>query len=304
LIDIDESDHKLAHFGSALDDRSMTLARTRDLVDAAVRGGTAVAAFNVITLEHAEAIVAGGEQAGAPLLLQLSENAVRFHGARMLPILAACRELAAAAAVPVAVHLDHFQDDDLTATGIRVADSMGVSSLMVDAAHLPYARNVEHTAELAASAHGAGLWVEAELGEIGGKDGAHAPGVRTDPIEAAGFVASTGVDGLAVAVGSSHAMTSQVATLDLDLIARLADEVPVPLVLHGSSGVPDELLRRAVAAGMRKVNVGTALNVAFTAAVRRYLDGDATATDPRRYLAGARAAATEVVARLCTVVSG
>ena len=282
----------------------MTLAHTRDLVDAAVRDGTAVAAFNVITLEHAEAIVAGGEQAGTPLVLQLSENAVRFHGTRMLPILAACRELAAAAAVPVAVHLDHFQDEGLTANGIRIAGSVGVSSLMVDAAPLPYARNVEHTAELADSAHSAGLWVEAELGEIGGKDGAHAPGVRTDPIEAAGFVASTGVDGLAVAVGSSHAMTSQSASLDVDLIARLAAAVPVPLVLHGSSGVPDDVIRSAVVAGMRKVNIGTALNVAFTAAVRRYLDGDSVATDPRRYLTGARASATEVVARLCTVVSG
>jgi fructose-bisphosphate aldolase, class II len=282
----------------------MTLAQTRDLVDAAVRDGSAVAAFNVITLEHAEAIVTGGEQAGTPLVLQLSENAVRFHGTRMLPILAACRELAAAATVPVAVHLDHFQDDGLTAIGIRSAGSVGVSSLMVDAAHLPYARNVEHTAELADSAHIAGLWVEAELGEIGGKDGAHAPGVRTDPIEAAGFVASTGVDGLAVAVGSSHAMTLQSATLDLDLIARIASEVPVPLVLHGSSGVPDDVVRSAVAAGMRKVNIGTALNVAFTAAVRRYLDGDSVATDPRRYLVGARASAAEVVARLCTVVSG
>src|SRR6185312_10019142 len=137
------------------------------------------------------------------------------------------------------------------------------------------------TSDYARRAHDAGLWVEAELGEIGGKDGAHAPGVRTDPSEARAFVALTGVDGLAVAVGSSHAMTSKDAQLDLALIAELAEAVPVPLVLHGSSGVSTSMLLDAVAAGIRKVNVGTALSVAFTAAVRAFLAANPTASDPR-----------------------
>jgi fructose-bisphosphate aldolase class II len=117
-------------------------------------------------------------------------------------------------------------------------------------------------------------------------------------------VAATGVDGLAVAVGSSHAMTEQTASLDLDLIARLAEAVPVPLVLHGSSGVPDAVLREAIAAGIRKVNVGTGLNIAFTAEVRAMLDSTPTLTDPRRYLAPARDRVGELVAHLCEVIAG
>jgi fructose-bisphosphate aldolase class II len=173
---------------------------------------------------------------------------------------------------------------------------------MYDAADLPYAENVAGTRRVAEAAHAAGLWVEAELGFVGGKPdharSAHADGVRTDPDEAAGFVTATGVDALAVAVGSSHAMTSRTARLDHDLVARLADRVPVPLVLHGSSGVPDDELRRAVAAGIRKVNVGTALNVALTSSLRASLGADPSVTDPRRYLAPARTAMRDAVLHL------
>ena len=281
----------------------MTLATSRELFDAAIRSDSAALAFNVITMEHAEAIVMGGERAGRGLVLQLSENAVRFHGNSMRPVLAACRELAAEARVGVSIHLDHFQDEELSEAGIADAARSGVSSIMIDAAHLPYAANVERTTDLTRTAHDAGLWVEAELGEVGGKDGAHAPGVRTDPEEATAFVESTRVDSLAVAVGSSHAMTSRDAVIDFGLIERLADRVPVPLVLHGSSGVSDDALRQAVRAGIRKINVGTALNIAFTAAIRHTLDRDASVTDPRRYLSEARESIAEVVDRLCSVVS-
>ncbi|MGI5190971.1 class II fructose-bisphosphate aldolase [Promicromonospora sp. CA-289599] len=280
----------------------MTLAATGSLVADAVRARGAVLAFNVITLEHAEGIVLGLEAAGLPGILQVSENAVNFHGGRMAPLVAGCREVAASAGVPVSVHLDHVQDLDLARSVVANAWPLGVSSLMVDAAHLDYEDNVAATAELAAAGHRTSLWIEAELGAIGGKDGAHAPGVRTDPDEAASFVARTGVDGLAVAVGSSHAMTSATAELDLDLVTRLAERLPVPLVLHGSSGVPVVTLRAAVAAGIRKVNVGTALNVGYTAEVRQYLAADGAVTDPRKYLAPARAAVRDVVDRLATDV--
>jgi fructose-bisphosphate aldolase class II len=278
----------------------VTLAATGSLVADAVRAQGAVLAFNVITLEHAEGIVLGLEAAGLPGILQVSENAVNFHGGRMAPLVAGCREVAASAGVPVSVHLDHVQDLDLARSVVANAWPLGVSSLMVDAAHLEYEANVATTAELAAAGQRTSLWIEAELGAIGGKDGAHAPGVRTDPDEAASFVARTGVDGLAVAVGSSHAMTSATAELDLDLIARLAGRLPVPLVLHGSSGVPVPTLRAAVAAGIRKVNVGTALNVGYTAEVRQYLAADGAVTDPRKYLAPARNAVRDVVDRLST----
>ncbi|WP_369372219.1 class II fructose-bisphosphate aldolase [Promicromonospora sp. Populi] len=280
----------------------MTLAATGDLVADAVRARSAVLAFNVITLEHAEGIAGGLEAAGVPGILQVSENAVRFHGGRMAPLLAACREVAAASDIPIAVHLDHVQDLALARAVVADAERLGISSLMVDAAHLDYPENVATTADLVGAGHDASLWVEAELGAIGGKDGAHAPGVRTDPDEAASFVARTGVDGLAVAVGSSHAMTTATAELDLDLIARLAARLPVPLVLHGSSGVPLGTLRAAVAGGVRKINVGTALNVGYTAQVRQYLADDASVTDPRKYLTPARTAVREVVDRLSTEV--
>lgn len=170
---------------------------------------------------------------------------MRYHNGRLRPILAACRELAIASEVAIALHLDHLEDEDLVLAGIVQSGELGVSSLMVDASRMPYDDNVLATALLAARAREAGLWVEAELGEIGGKDGAHAPGVRTDPEEAAGFVRATGVDGLAVAVGSSHAMTSRDAVLDVDLISRLARRLTIPLVLHGSSAY------RTQSSGMR-----------------------------------------------------
>lgn len=280
----------------------MTATTTRALVDAAVRAGTAVPSFNVIGLEHAQGIVLGAERAGTGVLLQLSENAVRYHGG-LRPLLAACHELALGARVGVAVHLDHVEDPDLVSETIALGQEAGVGSVMVDASTLPWAENVSVTADAVRRARAAGLWVEAELGAIGGKDGAHAPGVRTDPEEAAAFVAATDVDGLAVAVGSSHAMADRSASLDLHLIARLAAAVPVPLVLHGSSGVPDDVLRAAVAAGIRKVNVGTALNIAWTGAVREVLSADAALTDPRRYGRPGREAVADAVAAFCAVVA-
>jgi fructose-bisphosphate aldolase class II len=128
--------------------------------------------------------------------------------------------------------------------------------------------------------------------------------VRTDPAEAAAFTAATGADALAVAVGSSHAMTARTARLDHELIARLAGSVPVPLVLHGSSGVPDEELARAVAHGIVKVNIGTAVNVALTGAVRGYLSAHPDTVDPRKYLDHARDQVAAAVTRLITVVAG
>ena len=285
----------------------MPLAATGDLVASATAAGTAVLAFNVITLEHAEGVADGAERAGAPAIIQISENTILFHGGRIAPLVSACAQIAARSSAPLAIHLDHLQAVPLVTKAIATAAGSGVSSIMVDAAHLPFEDNVERTRSFTRDAHAAGLWVEAELGEVGGKDGqprdAHALGVRTDPDEAAAFAAATGVDALAVAVGSTHAMTTRDAELDLALIGRLHERVDVPLVLHGSSGVPDDQLRGAVEAGIRKLNVGTALNVAYTAAIRDALSANPTGTDPRRYLVAGRRAIGDTVAELCRVVA-
>ena len=276
----------------------MTLTAAAALIQRARAQGVGMPAFNVITVEHAEAIAAGAEQADRPVILQISENAVKFHRGRLGPIAAATVEVARQARVDISVHLDHVED----AAVLHQAADTGISSAMFDASRLDYQANLAATRHAAAWAHERGMLLEAELGEVGGKDGAHAPGVRTDPRQAADFVAATGVDLLAVAVGSSHAMVERTAALDLDLIGELAAAVPVPLVLHGSSGVGDDLLAAAVRAGMVKINIGTILNVAWTAAVREVLDADATVVDPRTYLRPARDAVAEVVARLATVI--
>ena len=277
----------------------MPLVATAELVHRAAAAGQGLGAFNAICVEHAEAIAAGAEQSGQPAVIQISENAVRFHGGQVGPIAAACAAVARESAAPLALHLDHVESPDLT----RTAEEHGFSSIMVDGSRLPYDANVDLTRAAVSWAHGRGLWVEAELGEVGGKDGAHAAGARTDPTEAERFAAATGIDALAVAVGSSHAMTSRTAALDIALIERLRDAVAVPLVLHGSSGVPDGALRQAVAAGIVKVNIGTALNVAFTSAVRRQLEADGTGVDPRKYLGPARDAMAAVVAAAQRVLS-
>jgi fructose-bisphosphate aldolase class II len=236
------------------------------------------------------------------VILQVSENTVKFHGGLIRPLTAALNALAAEADTPVSLHLDHAENADLWHTAARA----GYSSVMVDCGSLSHDQNVAITADVTKLLQQQGLSVEAELGYVGGKDtqvtSAHAPGVRTDPQQAAEFVAATGVDALAVAVGSSHAMTTQTAELDLDLVAALRDAVPVPLVLHGSSGVPDDTMRAAVRAGIVKVNVGTALNVAYTGALREAL-GASTKVDPRAALEAARGAVADAVARLLDVIA-
>ncbi|MEV6167038.1 class II fructose-bisphosphate aldolase [Streptomyces sp. NPDC051954] len=283
----------------------MPLTTTGELVTRAAAAHSAVAAFNIITLEHVEAVIAGAEAVDAPVVLQVSENAVKFRYGRLLPLASAALAAAERAAVPVALHLDHVQSDEL----LRQAPGAGFSSVMYDASRLPYQENLAATRAAVDWAHAQGLWIEAELGEVGGKNGAppldaHAPGARTDPAEARAFVADSGVDALAVAVGSSHAMTTRTAILDHDLLKRLAAVLDVPLVLHGSSGLPDAELTAAVAGGIAKVNVGTALNLAMTGAIREHLAAHPEAVDSRKYLSVGREAMVRTVAAIIRVLDG
>ncbi len=260
-------------------------------------GGTGVAAFNVIQLEHAEAYATAAEAAGLPVVMQISENCVRYHGA-LRPIALATLAIAEDCSQPVVVHLDHAVSVEL----VREALDLGITSVMYDGSTLPDEANRETTRQVAGWCAAAGASLEAELGEVGGKDGVHAPGARTDPADAARFVEDTGVDALAVAVGSSHAMTERTARLDEDLVAAIAAQVPVPLVLHGSSGVPDDGLVGAVRAGMTKINIATHLNSVFTQAMSARL-ADRPTVDTRAYLGAGRDAVAAEAERLLRLLA-
>lgn len=249
----------------------------------------AVFGFNVIELFHAEAFLAAAEETDKGLVLQLSENAVAYHGS-LAPIAKAVLQLAKQTSVDVAVHLDHATKRELVFEALE----LGFSSVMFDASTLSYEENVSATKSVVERAAVSGVWVEAELGEVGGKDGVHAPGVRTKPNEARAFVEQTGVHGLAVAVGSSHAMHEKTATLDLELIAEIKKVVDLPLVLHGSSGVSVEQITKAMQVGIQKVNLATEFNVVLTKAIREELAKDESVVDPRKYLKIGRSKMTQL----------
>lgn len=269
-----------------------------ELVSAAKAEGRAVGAFNVILLEHAEALVMGAESAQLPVILQISQNCVEYHGS-LKPIAVATLAIAEAAGVKVSVHLDHAESENL----VREALDLGFDSVMFDGSKLEYDANVEASSRMARLCKDYGATIEVELGEVGGKDGVHAPGVRTNPREANAFAEATGVDLLAVAVGTSHAMTTRDASLDFELIGAIAEAVFIPLVLHGSSGVSEADLQKAVRAGMSKINIATHLNHVFTDEVRRVLAADSKLVDPRKYIKSARTKVADETSHLLKLLA-
>lgn len=270
--------------------------RTRTLIEAATAKGAGVASLNVIQLEHVEAVLAAATARDRPVILQVSENAIAYHGS-LAPIAAACRAAIDDAEVPAALHLDHATSFELCQEAVE----HGFDSVMIDGSHLDWQENVALTAQVAEWCHDRSIWVEAELGEVGGK-GAHATGARTDPNEAADFVTTTKIDALAIAIGSSHAMRERTATIDRALLGQIRAHVSVPLVLHGSSGLSDAEITAAIAGGITKINVGTQLNIAFTTAVRARLDSDPDLVDPRRYLGAGRAALQQAADHIIALV--
>ena len=277
------------------------LASTRDLVHAAWAASPryGVLAFNVIGLEHASAIIAGAEAGHAPVILQVSQNTVRYWDGLLAPLAAACVALAERASVPVAVHLDHATEIGLCEEAI----GSGVSSIMFDASASSLEENTRRTASIVTWAHERGVAIEGEIGIVGGKDGVpSSTETYTDPREAADFVDATNVDLLAVAIGTEHGMVDRHAVLDLDRLDALAAAVDVPLVLHGSSGVPLDGIPEVVRRGMTKINVATQLNAAYTQAIRATLAARPDITDPRIYGSEGRHAVTEVVRRYCELV--
>lgn len=276
----------------------MTRTKAAKLVSKADETSSAVGAFNVILLEHAEALVEGAERSNNPVILQISENCVNYHRA-LKPIALATIAIAEFSSTYVSVHLDHAESEEL----VREALDLGFDSIMFDGSKLAYEENVSASARVAELCRSYSATLEVEIGEVGGKDGVHAPGVRTNPLVAKQFAEATGADLLAVAVGSSHAMTTRDATLDFDLISEIAGAVDIPLVLHGSSGVSDQDLQKAVKAGMRKINIATHLNNVFTHEIRESLEQNPKLVDPRKYIAPGREAVAAEVARILTFLS-
>jgi fructose-bisphosphate aldolase, class II len=276
----------------------MSRTTSKELIDENVKKSTAIGAFNVILLEHAEALVMGAEKVALPLILQISENCVKYHGS-LKPISVATIAIAEASSLPISVHLDHAESEEL----VKQALDLGYDSVMFDGSKLGYRENVQASQRMRTLCDSYGATLEVEIGEVGGKDGVHAPGIRTKPAEARDFANETGAHLIAVAVGSSHAMSTRDALLDFQLIREIASEVKVPLVLHGSSGVSDSDLQEAVRAGMRKINIATHLNGVFTQRVRAELGKNPTLTDPRKYIGLGRDDVSDEVARLLKLLN-
>jgi len=271
----------------------MTRADLNEIALACQAKHAGLGAFNVVQLETAEAIVRAATLADLPVVLQISENAAKYHGA-LAPLGRAVIEIAREAPVPVIVHLDHAESVEL----IHEAVDLGFDSVMFDGSRLTYRQNESTTAQVVRHCHDHGVAVEAELGEIGGKNGVHDPTTRTNPQEASTFIERTGADLLAVAVGSSHAMTTSDAVLDIELIAAIRAAVPVPLVLHGSSGANDATIQLAINAGITKVNVSTRLNRVFTTAISHMIADHPEITDPRTYFQAGNTRVRDEVAYL------
>ncbi len=277
----------------------MTLVNPKSLIQQAQREHFAIGAFNINTLEQLQAIVLAAEAEGAPAIVQVSHRALQYLGSGdemlglryvgMIGIVAA-----ESVSVPIALHVDHATRDEVLA-----AFDLGYTSVMFDGSLLPYDENVETTRQLSEAAQQAGVCIEAELGEVPkpGVVSEHPDDIDalTDPDEAVEFVAATGIDTLAVALGSVHAVTDKHVTLDLAQLSAIRTKVDVPLVLHGSSGVTDAHIAEGIRLGLSKVNVATQLNKVFMDAARAALAEKPGVVDPRKVLGPAREAMVAAV---------
>ena len=265
----------------------MALTSGRDVLRAARAGGYAVPAFNIFNLEMLQAAFWAAETERAPVVVQVSPRSIAYAGLGPIAVLA--KALAELVSVPIVLHLDHGPG----LAECQAALDVGFTSVMYDGADLPFAENVSRTRHVVAAAHTRGAAAEAELGQVGHASHEQRPAELTDPMEAGQFVAETGVDALAVAIGTVHGMTETGAVLDIARIADLARHVDAALVMHGSSGVDDDTLARAVEAGIRKVNLSTALQKVFMETLRQSASAPGHETDARAVLGDARDAVME-----------
>lgn len=262
------------------------------LVDAQ-ENGYAVGAFNVNNMEIVQAIIEAAEETNSPVILQASQGGLKYAGVEYI---AALGKLAGQnTKVPVALHLDHGTDFEQIMLCIR----HGFTSVMIDASQYPLDENIAYTKKVVEVAHAVGVSVEAELGKIGGTEDditvEEKDATFTDPAEAERFVHETGVDSLAIAVGTAHGVYKGVPKLQYDIIKEIRSRVDVPLVLHGSSGVPDESIKKAIPLGISKINIDTDLRIKFAEGVKKVVGENPEEIDPRKILAPARTAMKEKI---------
>lgn len=260
-------------------------------------GHYAVPAFNAENMEMVQAIVAAAEEEKSPVMIQTTPTTVNYISREMA--YAMVKTVADKASVPVALHLDHCEKYEDVAAAMEV----GYSSVMIDASKLPYEENISVTKSVVEAAKKYGATVEAELGTVGGKEDniKNASVIYTDPDEALDFATRTGVDIFAVAIGTAHGFYKGEPKLNFELLAKLREVIEVPLVLHGGSGIPDEMIRRTIELGISKVNFATELRAAMTKAVRAALE-DEKIIDPKKFMGKGRDAVKELCIhkiRLC-----
>ncbi|MBC7343293.1 MAG: class II fructose-1,6-bisphosphate aldolase [Clostridia bacterium] len=264
----------------------MPLVTVSELLRHAEAGGYAVGAFNCNNMEIVQAIVQAAEAERAPVIIQASQGAIRYAGLEYVAVLALTA--AQRASVPMAVHLDHGLDFEQVVQCVRA----GFTSVMFDGSRYPLKENIRRTRQVVEICRAVGVSVEGEIGRIGGVEDQVSVSDReamlTDPEEAKQFAEATGVDSLAVAIGTAHGQYKGVPKLDFDRLRAIKQLVSVPIVLHGASGVSDEALRQAVKLGVRKINIDTNIREAFVAGVKSALEADPDQIDPRKILGPAR----------------
>ena len=266
----------------------MPLVSTYQMLKAAQAGGYAIGAFNAENMEMVQAIIRAAEEMNSPVIVQTTAGTLKYAPPACYAGMVS--RLAATAKVPVALHLDHGNSFDLAKECMRE----GYTSLMIDGSNLPYEGNVTLTRSVVEMA--GDLPVEAELGTVGGKeDGHEAQAQYTDPAQAADFVKQTGIKSFAVAIGTAHGIYKGVPKLDLDRLSEIRALVDIPLVLHGTSGVPHDQVRACIARGICKVNYATELRIAFTEGVKKAMAEKPDAFDPKKYLGSGRDAVKALV---------
>ena len=263
----------------------MPLVTTKQLLLDAQAGGYAIGAFNVENMEMVQAVVGVAEELKSPVILQTTPSTVKY--ADLEYFYANVKTAAKKATVPVVIHLDHGNSFDLAMQALRT----GYTSIMIDGSHDSFEENIAVSKAVVDACHPSGVAVEAELGKVGGKEddldgGDNNP--YTNPQEAVIFVERTGIDSLAVAIGTAHGVYQGIPKVDVERLSKIKEVVSIPLVLHGTSGVPDETVKECIKRGICKVNYATDLRIAFSKGVNEVLHEAPDTIDPKKYNAKGR----------------